>query len=46
MPRLPPAAKSKADYIMTEVAALIKGGETGAAIVPGSRPKAIFSNSS
>ncbi len=28
-------AKSKADYIMTEVAALIKGGETGAAIVPG-----------
>jgi WD40 repeat protein len=28
-------AKSKADYVMTEVASLIKGGETGAAIVPG-----------
>lgn len=28
-------AKAKADYIMTEVAALIKGGETGAAVVPG-----------
>lgn len=28
-------AKAKADYIMTEVAALVKGGETGAAIVPG-----------
>ncbi|MCB1207626.1 MAG: hypothetical protein KDN18_25465, partial [Verrucomicrobiae bacterium] len=28
-------AKSKADYIMTEVAGLIKGGESGAAVVPG-----------
>ncbi len=28
-------AKAKADYIMTEVAALIAGGENGAAIVPG-----------
>lgn len=28
-------SKAKADYIMTEVAALIKGGENGAAIVPG-----------
>ena len=28
-------AKSKSDYIMTEVAGLIAGGENGAAIVPG-----------
>lgn len=28
-------AKAKADYIMTEVAALVAGGENGAAIVPG-----------
>ncbi len=28
-------AKAKADYIMTEVASLIAGGENGAAIVPG-----------
>lgn len=28
-------AKAKADYIMTEVAALVAGGESGAAIVPG-----------
>jgi WD40 repeat protein len=28
-------AKAKADYVMTEVAALVKGGESGAAVVPG-----------
>ncbi len=28
-------AKAKSDYIMTEVAALVAGGESGAAIVPG-----------
>lgn len=28
-------SKAKADYIMTDVAALIKGGENGAAVIPG-----------
>jgi len=32
-------AKSKSDYIMTEVASLIAGGENGAAVVPGQAAK-------